>query len=184
VARPTFFADPADPALRHEDDSFLLGADLLVVAQMVPDRSRSPVMPAARTGERWQAFDFDGDSTHKDLPGLYLRPGGIVPAGPVTQYVDEKPLDPLTLLVNLDATGHAVGTLYEDAGDGNGYRDGEYLLTTYAASLAGDVVTVSVRGVEGRTPRPARKVHVRLFVAGREHRGEGADGQELRIGVR
>ncbi len=37
VARPTFFADVTDQALRAEDDSFLLGSDLLVSCQVVPD---------------------------------------------------------------------------------------------------------------------------------------------------
>ncbi len=184
VARPTFFADLKDPALRHEDDSFLLGSDLLVVAQMTPDRSRTPVMPAVRTGERWQTVDFEGDSRFKDLPRLYLRPGAIVPAGPVLQYVDEKPLDPLTLLVNLDAHGEAKGTLYEDAGDGYAHEQGEFLLTTYRASLDGDLVRVRVEATEGKMSRPARKMHVRLFVAGREYRGEGTDGRELIIAIR
>lgn len=184
VARPTFFADLKDRALRHEDDSFLLGADLLVVAQMTPDRSRTPVMPAARTGERWQPVDFDGDSRFVDLPRLYLRPGAVVPTGPVMQYVDEKPLDPLTLLVNLDARGEAAGVLYEDAGDGYGYERGEYLLTIYRVRLEGDLAQVKVERTEGGMPRPARKVHVRLFVGGREYRGEGTDGRDLVIAVR
>src|SRR3990172_8345116 len=33
VARPIFFADPADTSLRREDDGFLLGSDVLVAAQ-------------------------------------------------------------------------------------------------------------------------------------------------------
>jgi len=34
-----------DPALRSEDDAFLLGSDLLVVPQLTPERDRTPVLP-------------------------------------------------------------------------------------------------------------------------------------------
>ncbi|MCG3125014.1 MAG: Oligosaccharide 4-alpha-D-glucosyltransferase [Phycisphaerales bacterium] len=161
VARPLFFVDPRDPALRSEDDAFLLGGDLMVVAQMMPDGSRVPVLPKAK-GARWLGFDF-GEGANPDLPSMYLRPGAIVPSGPVMQYVDEKPLDELTLWVALDRNGKATGTLYEDAGDGYGYQKGEYLLTTYVAQRSGDTVTIRVLGAEGNQPRPARKLVVKLL---------------------
>ena len=55
------------------------------------------------------------------------------------------PLDPLTLLVCLDERGAAEGQLYEDAGDGFGYRDGDYLLTTYRASTRDDLALAHER---------------------------------------
>ena len=56
--RPTFFADPADPALRSEDDSFLIGSDLLVVTKATPVGDRVSVMPKAVDGVEWAPFDF------------------------------------------------------------------------------------------------------------------------------
>ncbi len=165
IARPLFFIDPKDPALRSEDDAFTLGGDLMVVAQMMPDGSRLPVLPKARDGQRWLGFDF-GEGSNIDLPNLYIRPGAIIPTGPVMQHVDETaaPATPITLILALDKTGHATGTLYEDSGDGYGYTKGDYLLTTYAAALEGDTITVSVRGVEGKRPRPDRPLHVKLLI--------------------
>ncbi|HRJ48948.1 MAG TPA: glycoside hydrolase family 31 protein [Phycisphaerales bacterium] len=163
VARPLFFVDPRDPAIRSEDDVFLLGGDVMVSSRMMPDASRRAVFPRGRDGLRWLGFDF-GEGVNPDLPDMYLRPGAIVPTGPVTQYVDEKPLDPLTLLVALDARGRATGTLYEDAGDGYGYQKGEYLLTTYSAERRDGAVTVRVLGVEGNMPRPARRVVVKVLL--------------------
>ncbi len=102
-----------------------------------------------------------------DLPDLYLRGGAIVPTGPVMNYVDEKALDPLTLLICLDADGKAAGKLYEDAGDGFGYQSGDYLLTTYQALREKGAVMVSVRETEGKRPRPARRVQAAPFPGGR-----------------
>ncbi len=192
VMRPTFFADPADPALRSEDDSFMLGSDLLVVAQVVPDRSRAVAMPKGD----WRELAFEVptggknttrglDSQDHDLPRLFVRPGAIIPTGPVTEFVDEKPLDPITLIVHLDSEGKAEGTLYEDAGDGYGYQKGEYLRTTYKAARAGEGVQVFVASSEGTMKRPDRQVVVRLLgPEGSELKGVGKDGQSITITTR
>lgn len=193
VARPVFFADPRDPALRSEDDSFLLGGDLLVAARVTPDGSREPLLPRGL----WRGFRFEQESPDPDLPDLYLRGGAIVPAGPVMEYVDEKPLNPLTLLVSLDGEGRAEGVLYEDSGDGYGYRTGEYLLTRYRAAREGKTVTISVAGTDGRMPRPERQVEVRIILdlqaradeTGRARTvagvvvGSGRDGEAFKINL-
>lgn len=187
ISRPTFFADAADPALRSEDDSFLLGADLLVVAQMQPARDRVQVLPKPVDGVAWREFDFpsfDGgrDSKDPDQPRLLARPGSIIPTGPVMEYVDEKPLNPLTLIVCLDADGRASGELYEDAGEGWDYLDGGYLRTVYEAERDGRTLRLSVADAEGDMQRPERLVEVRVLLAdGSEVRATGKDGDTLEI---
>ncbi|MCW5767139.1 MAG: DUF5110 domain-containing protein [Phycisphaeraceae bacterium] len=178
VARPTFFADPADPALRSEDDSFLLGSDLLVVAKVTPLGDRMPVMPRGN----WRPLNLHDGATDADLPDLYVRPGAILPVGPIEQYVDERPLDPLTLYVSLDAGGKATGTLYEDAGEGYAYRNGEYLRTTYTATRAGDTVSVEIAGTRGSMARPNRNLVVRVMLDdGREAAALSTDGQTVTV---
>ena len=127
--RPLFFADTSDPRLRAEDDSFLLGDDLLVVCFTKPGNARpSPVLPA---GDWARVSLVPGDLDDPDLPDLYLREGAVLPLGPIMQWSDERPLDELELLVNPGADGRAVGYLYEDDGDGYGYRDGGYRVTEF-----------------------------------------------------
>jgi alpha-glucosidase len=151
VDRPLFFADPRDPALRSEDDAFLLGDSLAVSCRMTPGRERTPALPHG-----WMKFQFPGEAANPDLPDLYLRPGAIVPAGPVMQYVNEKPLDHVTLLVCLDAKGEATGTLYEDAGDGYGYQRGDYRLTTFKAKRNGPKIEIATT-TEGKWAAPANR---------------------------
>ncbi|MBP7372096.1 MAG: DUF5110 domain-containing protein [Opitutaceae bacterium] len=149
VVRPVFFADPRDPALRAEDRAFLLGGDLLVACQVAPTRAPLAVIPAG-----WAKCRLPGEvGEDPDLPELYLRPGAAVPVGPVMQYVDERPLDKVTLLVCLDAQGEARGTLYEDAGDGYGYERGMYRLTTFQVSQRAGRVSLAT-SYEGNWPEP------------------------------
>ncbi|MBL0868976.1 MAG: DUF5110 domain-containing protein [Phycisphaerales bacterium] len=181
VVRPVFFADPKDMALRSEDDCFLIGSDVLVVPQLMPDGTRTPVLPRGV----WRKVEIVNENNHPDLPELRIREGAIVPLGPIVQYHDEKPLDPLTLLVSLDTRGQATGTLYEDAGDGFEYQKGQYLLTTWQAKQEGDKVTVSISKAEGQMARPSRKVVVQVLRDdGKIAEASGEAGQPIVVQVR
>ncbi|MFZ4431394.1 MAG: DUF5110 domain-containing protein, partial [Phycisphaerales bacterium] len=68
--------------------------------------------------------------------------------------------------IALDDKGQATGTLYEDAGEGFGYRKGEFALTTYEAKVQGDGVVVKVAKREGSMQLPKRTVKVALLVEG------------------
>lgn len=167
IVRPTFFADPADPALRSEDDSFLLGADMLVVTKATPEGDRVSVMPGAVDGVEWAEFDFPDfesgrDSKDANLPDLFIRPGAIIATAPVTQYFGDRPdsRDELTLIVHLDANGEAFGTLYEDEGEGFGYMLGEYLVTNFKATNKNGKVTVEVVPQDGKLEMPGREIRV------------------------
>jgi alpha-glucosidase len=132
--------------------------------------------------------DFDGqgrDSDDPDQPVLRIRPGAIVPTGPVIEHVNDRPnqQDELTLLVALDHEGRASGVLYEDAGEGWGYRDGEYRRIRYTASLEGDAVVVTTDRVGGSMPLPEREVNVRVIGDGIELFGTGRAGETIRVGA-
>jgi alpha-glucosidase len=179
VARPLFFADPADLSLRDEDHAFLLGGDVLVQPRLLEEECRDLPMPA---GE-WRPFTLAGEdpASEIDHPILRLREGAIIPVGPGGQTTSDAFEGPLTLLVSLDAVGRASGHLYEDAGEGFGYRDGDYLLTTYQAALSGGCVEVSVAREEGDRSRPVRELHVELLTSTGVLRASGTDGEPLLV---
>jgi alpha-glucosidase len=142
----------------------------------MPDRSRAAVMPKGI----WREFEI---STDPDLPRLFVRGGAIVPQGPDIQHVNEKPLDPLTLIVSLDPSGKAIGTLYEDAADGYEFQKGDYVLSTYEATRNADgSVTVKLAGTEGKRARIDRNVVVRVLgEGGATMTGTGKDGQVITV---
>jgi alpha-glucosidase len=176
VLRPLFFADPADAALRTEDDAFLLGRDLLVIPQVTPDNLRVPVLPKGA----WRSFDW-GEGLNVDLPGLRLRGGAILPTGPVVQFVGEKAMDEITLIVSLDGEGQASGVLYEDAGDGWGFKRGEYRVSTFAATREGGAIVVKRAKVDGQLAPANRKINVRVLTEHGELRGSGTEAEGARI---
>ena len=146
VCRPAFFADPVDPDLRDEDDSFLLGGDIAVIARTHPTQTMSVPVPF----ESWQPFAAVGtDLVHPELPQLRLRPGAILPLGPIRQYVDQPVDGPLELLVHLDQNGRAIGWLYHDDGQTFEYRAGSYVLTRFDAQLRGGALELSMERAGG-----------------------------------
>ncbi|KAG0617198.1 hypothetical protein M758_5G172100 [Ceratodon purpureus] len=186
VMTPLFFADPSDPSLRTRDDGFLLGS-ILVSACHTPKHPKNSLEAFLPKGI-WQRFHFEDDSP--ELPLLFLKGGGIVPTGPVLQHTGEaKPTDTVTLLIALDDKGKAEGVLYEDDGDGFGYKHDKYLLTYYEAQQlprpskndAAEVV-IKVARFEGQWPRPNRKLHIRLLLGNTAQvEGECKDGEQLKI---
>ncbi|MCC6425559.1 MAG: alpha-glucosidase [Phycisphaerales bacterium] len=122
IARPIWFADPADPSLRGIDDAFLLGPDLLVVAAIDPHNPNPPDSPL----RGWREIEFADDSAdpkitpgprvHAQLPRLFIRPGAIIPLANPAQHTAAIDFTTLTLLAAPDDSGHAHGTLYNDDG--------------------------------------------------------------------
>jgi len=169
VARPIFFADKSDPALRSVDDAFLLGDSLLVRCNVWEPGTGGALAKLPISDSVWYALPLLETGSEAmpgtkvlddDLPELFVRAGKILPVGPVMQYDGERPLDPLTLIVALDKTGSASGELYEDSGDGYGFEKGDFALTKFEARTGADGVLVTAKKVEGIYPVPNRSVEV------------------------
>ena len=191
--RPLFFADPADPRLRAVDTMFMLGDDLLVRCDTAPghDRgTRNSIMPKGD----WLPFE-PLMTSDPELPDLFLRAGAILPMGPIMQWSDEHAVDPLTLVVALGADGKASGTLYEDAGEGYAYKQGDYRLATYTASVVKGVCTVHAATQQGSMKAPLsrssptdsqRRINVVVLSKGsdglvRTHLGHGYEGAPIMV---
>jgi alpha-glucosidase len=91
------------------------------------------------------------------MPPLWVRGGAILALGPVVQWSDERPVDPLTLHVYPDESGHAAGELYEDDGTSYAYERGVWRWTRY--TFAGG--SLEARG-EGPFRPPPRTAEARL----------------------
>jgi alpha-glucosidase len=130
IARPLFFADPGNRRVRTIDDAFLLGENVL----LAPPGVNAGEVDARFQG--WAAFELTDPDPR--LASLHLRPGAILPVGPVMQHTAESPLDPLTLLIHFH-DGCARGTLYEDDGESLAYAQGEFLLTDFEVERGGEV---------------------------------------------
>jgi alpha-glucosidase len=181
VWRPVFFADPADSSLRTEDHAFLIGADVLVEPVLTEGDPHVFQTPSGI----WREFTMVGEdpSQTPELPVLKIRGGAIVPLGRVVQSTTEALLEPLTLVVSLDADGHAQGVLYEDAGEGYGYQEGDYLLTTYSAEQVGDTVELRIASEEGDRERPERIIDIVVVTNSGTFEGSGSETSTIIISL-
>jgi alpha-glucosidase len=173
IMKPVFFADPKDLTLRAEERAFLVGDDLIVV----PKWAHKVKLPKGK----WRTISLVGENPTSDRyqADLKIRSGAIIPLGKIIQNTTEESLDPLTLLVSLDSDGRASGCLYEDDGDGFGYRDGDYLLTKYEAVRSGNTVAVNVASVEGKRARPSRTIVVSVVGDAGADEARGEDGRPI-----
>ncbi len=80
----------------------------------------------------WTGEYFEGgqtitaDATLDKMP-IYVRAGSILPMGPVVQYADEKPDSDWEVRVYGGTDGSF--SIYEDEGEGFGYKEGEFAWT-------------------------------------------------------
>ena len=161
IMQPTFFADPQDAALRNEEQTFLLGENLLIV----PKWAVNPSIPKGI----WRTISIAGENsiTDKYQADVRLKGGAIIPLGEIIQNTTQYRLDSLTLIVSLDKNGKATGTMYEDAGDGFQYQKGEFLVSGFTAKQKGSTVKVRIKLIDGKLKSTNRKYKI-IVVSGDE----------------
>jgi alpha-D-xyloside xylohydrolase len=162
---------PSDDAVKNINDQYLFGHSMLVAPVYVYGaRERSVYLPK---GANW--YDLYTGELHKGgstatikapetrMPVL-VKAGAIVPVGPVTQYVDEKPDAPITLYVYTGADGKF--SLYEDDGVSNAYLRGEASRIPLSYNEKTGVVTIGDRAGQYKGMVAKRQFKVRFIKPG------------------
>jgi alpha-glucosidase len=154
ILRPLLFEYPEDVATYTADDEFLLGDALLLAPITRPGiEHRHVYLPEGTWFHYWSGERFDGPAhilAHALLgePAIYVKANAAIPMGPDASHTGERPTDPLTLLVH-PAWGTGESMLYEDAGDGFGYKEGEYARRTVYCESSEDRIVIRVGEREG-----------------------------------
>jgi alpha-glucosidase (family GH31 glycosyl hydrolase) len=120
-----------DPLAVARGDEYLWGRDVLVAP--VADQgatSRRLYLPKGAwydfwTGERVEGGREIARPVDLETIPLYVRAGGLLPLGPVKQYVTEKVGEPVSITVYPGADGQFQ--LYEDDGLSFNHRRGEWM---------------------------------------------------------
>ena len=142
--------DFTDPKVKDIKDQYLFGHAIMVApVYTYGARSRSVYLPAGAswynyyTGEKstgGKTVDVEAPVTQ--IP-LFIKAGSLIPTGPVTQYVDEKPDAPLTVNVYTGADGSF--SLYEDDGVSNAYVKGGFTRIPLAYNDKTGELTIGAR---------------------------------------
>jgi alpha-glucosidase len=167
IFRPLLFEYPEDETTYTADDEFLLGDTLLVAPVSRPGiEHRHVYLPRGTWFHYWTGERFDGPAhvlAHAPLgePPLYVRANTALPMGPEMAHTGERAVDPLTFLL-YPAEGAGESTLYEDAGDGFGYGDGEYSRRAISCEESAGSITVRLGEREGSFVSEREELHLEL----------------------
>lgn len=120
VMQPLFFADVTDPALRDEQEVFLLGNDLMVI----PAWSHPSSFPEGK----WRSVELlDENEMDNYQARLKQRHGSVIPlTGEDIQTTASFDPEKIKLLIAPNNDQEASGYLYVDAGEGFDYRNGAF----------------------------------------------------------
>ncbi len=173
LVRPLWWDAPEQRHLWDVDDAFLCGDALLVAPVLEPGATgRAVTLPNGSWYDFWTNALVRSEGTccpHQvfapleTLP-LFVRAGTVLPLGEIGPSVEQRPTQFLRLhLYPLPCDGQAESWLYEDAGEGFGYEQGEYRLNRFVMRRAGDRLTVTWERTGAYTP-PYE--HVELAVHG------------------
>jgi alpha-D-xyloside xylohydrolase len=130
LMRPLVMDYRDDVTARNIGDQFLFGPALLVNPVTDPGvDTRRVYLPNSTWYNFWSGESFAGGKFIKvaaplaTLP-LFVRAGSILPMGPVVEYSNEKPADPIEVRIYPGAD--ADFTLYEDDGTTYDYEKGAH----------------------------------------------------------
>lgn len=135
MMRPLVLDYEDDPNTFTLEDQYLFGSQLLVAPILDVTNRRRVYLPAGEWVDYWSQESFCGGGwisveAPLEIMPLYVKAGSILPYGPKIQYVDERPLDPLTLEIYkpTDAGEYTIHDEKRPDIDVSYQRDGDKLL--------------------------------------------------------
>ena len=160
--RPLLLNYQDDASTYNLDDQFMIGDDLLLAPVVKPDVTRRLVyLPAGTWYDYWTSKKYNGGNMISveaplDVVPMFVRGGAIIPVGPVLNYVNEKPSDPITFNIYPDDSGSASAKLYEDDGLSPAYKRGAFRRTSFRVRRGAGGFVVSIEAPEG-TYNPGKR---------------------------
>ncbi len=118
LVRPMALAFQDDPTTRRLDLQYMFGEALLVAPVCRPDGRCQVYLPAGDWVDFWTHEVVHGPvwlnlTVPLDTLPLWVRAGAIIPWGPEQDFVDQRPLDPLTLEIYAPAAAGSC-TIYDE----------------------------------------------------------------------
>jgi alpha-D-xyloside xylohydrolase len=187
MMRALAFDFRTDTEALHVADEYMFGKALLVAPVVQAGaRQRTVYLPG---GDTWYDFWTGKKQTGRQVVAdagiatvpVFVRAGSILPLGPVKPYADAPSNAPVELRVYPGRDGSYE--LYDDAGDGYGYRQGQYATVAMKWSDAAHRLDIAGRK-GGFAGMPARQTFtVRCGSAGGKAQTVTYDGKPVSINL-
>ncbi|MBE9049675.1 DUF4968 domain-containing protein [Nostocales cyanobacterium LEGE 11386] len=184
ILRPLLYHFPQDPQTYTLYDQVLLGASLMAAPIYRPGvEHRSVYLPAGIWYDWWTGEQYAGPShilTHAPLERmpLYVRSGAIIPMQPVTQYIDEQPLDHIRLRV---WPGNGKYTFFADDGQTFDYHKQNYSLRNINVFTENNQTIVEISPSAGAWTPTSREMIVELVGFGEQRFPDDGQGRRLKL---
>ncbi len=151
MMRPLVMDFPNDPTALAQKGEFMFGPAMLVAPILEPQvRVWDVYLPAGSdwvdyyTGEKFSGGRTIAVEVQADRIPVMVRAGSIIPHSSVAkQHVADKADSPIELRIYRGDNGSFV--LYEDAGDGFGYNDGQFSEIPFSWDDASQTLTIGSR---------------------------------------
>ena len=140
--------DQTDPQTHYRTDEFIFGDKILACPINEPNtKGRRMYIPKGIWFDFWSNSVIKGGKEYWidadiDIMPIFIKSGAIIPKYPIQQYVGEKQIDKVILecyYINGEEKSH----LYEDDGDGYGYKKGSFSKRNFI--LAGNDNEITIR---------------------------------------
>jgi Glycosyl hydrolases family 31/Domain of unknown function (DUF5110)/IPT/TIG domain/NPCBM-associated, NEW3 domain of alpha-galactosidase len=157
ITRPLYLDYPGEAEAYANPGEYLYGPDILVAPVTAPGNVTTERVwfPPGTWTDWFTGATFQGPGAQTltvplDRMPVFVKAGGIIPEQAPMDHVGAKPGAPLTLRVYPGETGRF--TLYQDAGSGSGYQNGQYSLTSISTRQHDSVSTVDIGPSRGSYP--------------------------------
>jgi alpha-glucosidase len=171
ILRPLYYHYPQDEQACDAEYEFLLG-DSILSAPIYEQgaTSRNVYLPAGTWFDYWNDNIYPGAgwseiSAPLERWPLFVRGNSIIPTGPLMQYTDQRPTDPLTITCYMSEDSLANYILYEDDGATFAYQNGSFAQILIGCRVIGDLATVEIEE-QFRGYRPQRQWYEIIVFAG------------------
>jgi alpha-glucosidase len=184
--RPLVLNYQDDANTYNLDDEFMVGNDLLVAPILKSELvQRLVYLPKGTWYDYWTNKKYQGGTMIRvDAPletaPMFVRGGAIIPSGPPMNYVDEKPLNPITFHIYPSDDGSASTILYEDDRVSPAYQDGVFRRTKIDVKRATNGYVVSIGAPSGNYQPSPRSFSFMINSAANPHVVTVADDGKAR----
>ena len=176
ILRPMYYDYPEAAEAYDYKDEYMFGDSLLVAPVTAPLASESELaaksiwLPPGEWIEVFTGTRLKGPAKLErkyaldDIP-VFIKAGAIIPRQDNMAYSNQKPVDPLILLVEPGANG--TTRMYEDAGNTLGYKKNECAWTEVRQTRTSNTVKIEIMPVSGSYPGmlKERTYHIALTEA-------------------
>ncbi len=191
IIRPLYYHYTQDENAYDAEHEFLLGDSILSAPIFEQGATSNNVyLPSGNWFDFWTGKMYPGKgwseiSSPLEQWPLLVRGNSIIPTGPLMQYTNQHPTDPLTITCYMTGDELANYTLYEDDGSTFEYQNGDSAQISINCRVMGNEAIVEIEEYFENYYPPRQWYELVVFVGGRVLKQQAKAGQgHIRVHLR